>query len=217
MNRLGRILMHVVMLAIVSAIAAYWIVKILTPQPSAAPPPLAAALPREPNPVLAARMFGLIQAPQATVSNIQVLGVFAAGDSSAAVLAVDGKPPRAFTLGQEVSPGNRLTAVRQDMVVLEGSSGARQELRLPARAAVASLGGSAPPAPAYTLQGNVLSAPSSPGGAVVAPRAATPPMAAPQPAAATAPPPAGPVGIPQQLEQNSPAPPPVQQDAPRQQ
>lgn len=184
LNKFGKVLMHVVMLAIVSAIAAYWVVKILTPQPTAAPPPLAATPPREPNPTMTARLFGLIQAPQvAAVSNITVAGVFAAGKSGSAVLVVDGKPARAYVIGQEVSPGLRLVDVQPEVVVLEGSSGARQELRVPARATVASLGGVAPP-PAFTMEGNVLSAPSS--GAAPAPARSS--MSAPSPAFATPPP-----------------------------
>ncbi len=186
LNKFGKVLMHIVMLAIVSAIAAYWVIKILTPQPTAAPPPLAATPPREPNPTLTARLFGLIQAPQvAAVSNITVAGVFAAGKSGSAVLVVDGKPARAYVIGQEVSPGLRLVEVQPEVVVLEGSGGARQELRVPARATVASLGTGAPP-PAYNMEGNVLSAPSSSGAA-----APSRGMTAPSPAFATpaAPPP----------------------------
>lgn len=206
LNKLGKVLMHVVMLAIVSVIAAYWVIKILTPQPTAAPPPLAATPPREPDPTMAARMFGLIQAPQvATVSNIQVVGVFAAGKSGSAVLALDGKPPRAYVIGQEVSPGTRLVEVQPEVVVLAASGGARQELRLPPRAAVASVGGGAPPQPAYTMQGNVLTAPPSTG----AP--ATRSMTAPAPAFAPAAPP--PIQAPQipgvgmtpQIDPNAPS------------
>ncbi len=184
LNRFGKVLMHIVMLAIVSAIAAYWVIKILTPQPTAAPPPLAATPPREPNPTMTARLFGLIQAPQvAAVSNITVSGVFAAGRSGSAVLVVDGKPARAYVIGQEVSPGLRLVEVQPEVVVLEGNGGARQELRVPARATVASLGAAAP-APAYSMEGNVLSAPSS--SAAPAPSRG---MTAPSPAFATPPPP----------------------------
>jgi general secretion pathway protein C len=188
LNRFGKVLIHIVMLAIVSAIAAFWVIKILTPQPTAAPPPLAATPPREPNPTLTARLFGLIQAPQtAAVSNITVSGVFAAGKSGSAVLVVDGKPARAYVIGQEVSPGLRLADVQPEVVVLEGSGGARQELRVPARAAVASLGGGAAPPPAFNLEGNVLSAPSStsasaPNRGMTAPSPAfTPPPPAPAP------------------------------------
>jgi general secretion pathway protein C len=161
MKRLVAASVHIVMLAIVCAIAAYWAIRIVTPQPTAAPPPLAAPPPRDPDPVLAARMFGLVQtAPTAVVANIQVAGVFAAGGDSSAVLIIDGKPARAYLIGQEVVEGTRLVEVRADGVVLEGAGG-RQELKVPSRQ-VASFGGAPPPA--FTLTGNTLSVPSQPGG-----------------------------------------------------
>jgi hypothetical protein len=81
--KLGSALIHLVMFAVVCAITAFWGVKLLTPLPTAAPPPVAAPLPREPEPALAARMFGLVQqaAPQ-LAANIQVTGLFAAGRQS---------------------------------------------------------------------------------------------------------------------------------------
>lgn len=174
MKGLASAFVHVVMLAVVCAIAAYWAIRIVTPQPSAAPPPLAAPPPRDPDPVLAARMFGLVQAaPTAVVANVQVSGVFAAGADSTAVLIVDGKPARAYLVGQEVAPGTRLVEVRPDGVTLEAAAGGRQELQVPPRQ-VASFGGTPPP-PAYSLSGNTLSAPTRPGGA------APTPMVAPMP------------------------------------
>jgi general secretion pathway protein C len=159
LKKLTAVLVHVLMLALVSAIGAYWAIKIVTPQPTPAPPPLAAPPPRDPDPALAARLFGLVQqAQQAMVSNITVTGVFAAGADSSAVLAVDGKPPRAYVIGQEVTPGTRLVEVRADAAVVEGAAG-RQELRVPPRPVAPMATGSAPQ-PAFTLQGNVLSAPS---------------------------------------------------------
>lgn len=173
MKKLAAALVHVVMLAVVCVIAAYWAIRIVTPQPAAAPPPLAAPPPRDPDPVLAARMFGLVQvAPTTVLANVQVAGVFAAGADSSAVLIADGKPARAFLLGQEVAPGTRLVEVRADGVTLEGAGG-RQELKVPPRQ-VASFSG-APPPPAYRLSGNTLSAPAQPGASVPAPTA-TPPM-----------------------------------------
>jgi len=146
------------MLSVVALIATYWGIRILTPPPSSAPPPLAAPPPRDPDPVLAARMFGLVQAAQAVVvSNIQVAGVFAAGRDSSAVLVIDGKPGRAYLLGQEVAPGTSLEAVRPDGVTLSGARG-KQDVRIPPRP-VASFGGPSPP-PAFSLSGNTLSAPS---------------------------------------------------------
>ncbi len=169
MKRFAAVLVHLVMLAVVCAIAAYWAIRIVTPQPTAAPPPLAAPPPRDPDPVLAARMFGLVKAAPTTVlANIQVAGVFAAGADSSAVLIIDGKLARAYLLGQEVAPGLRLAEVRPDGVTIEGPGG-QQELQVPPRQ-VASFGGAPPPA--YNLTGNTLSAPATHG--VTAP---TPPVA----------------------------------------
>jgi hypothetical protein len=173
MRRLLGFLGHLAALALVSAIAAYWAIKILTPPPASAPPPLATPPPREPDPVLAARMFGLVQMAQAPIaSNVQVAGVFAAGADSSAVLIVDGKPARVYLLGQEVAPGTTLAAVRPDGVTL-ASGGGNQELRVPPRP-VAAMGG-APPALAYTREGNTLSAPSA------GPSIATRPLPVPPP------------------------------------
>lgn len=172
-NKLVTGLIHIVMLAIVCAIGAYWGVRILTPQPTPAPPPIAAPVPREPDPVLAARMFGLIQQAQARVAaNIQVAGIFAAGKSSSAVLVVDGKPPRAYVVGQEVVPGTRLAEVTADAVVLE-ADGNRQELQAPPRPMAQMSTGA--PSPAFIMERNVLSAPPSAGGSSPAPVFSPPP------------------------------------------
>jgi general secretion pathway protein C len=157
LKKLPILLLHFAMLALVCAIAAYWVMKIATPPPTAAPPPVAAPVPREADPVLAARMFGLVQAAPTVASNVQVLGVFSAGRDSSAVLAVDGKPARVVLLGQPVSGTMKLAEVRPDGVTLD-SGGARQELRLPPRAPVAS--GGAPPVPGFTRDGNTLTAPT---------------------------------------------------------
>jgi general secretion pathway protein C len=165
LKRLASLLIHVVMLAVVCAIAAYWGVRILTPQPTAAPPPMAAPSPREPDPMLAARMFGLVQQQAQTrvAANIQVAGLFAAGNDSSAVLTVDGKPARVYVLGQDVVPGTRLVEVRADRVVLESSNG-RQEVQAPPRPAANLATGA--PARAYVLDAGSLSAvPSAAGGA----------------------------------------------------
>lgn len=196
MKKLGTVLLHTVMLAIVCAIAAYWAIRILTPPPSAAPPPVAATPPRDPDPVLAARMFGLVQtAPSAVASNVQVGGVFAAGKDSAAILIVDGKPARVFLLGQDIAPGVKLVDVRPDGVSIEGAGG-RQDLQIPLRQVASVSVGGPPPAPAYTLEGNTLSAPSQPGSAAPAPVRPGAPSFAPS-APAAQPMPAPPPNLPQ--------------------
>ncbi len=157
MNKYTAALVHLVLFVLIAAVGAYWAVRIMTPQPIAAPPPLAAPPPRDPDPVAAARMFGLIQMAAAAVSNVQVAGLFAAGKDSSAVLTVDGKPPRAYVLGQEVTSGTTLVEVRPDGVTLERAGG-RQEVRAPSRAASVPLSANGPPAStsAYQRQGNTL-------------------------------------------------------------
>jgi general secretion pathway protein C len=162
---------HLVFFALVMAIAAYWGVRIFTPAPTAAPPPLPPPPLRDPDPVAAARMFGKIERLQAVASNIQAVGAFSAGKDSSAVLSVDGRPARVFLLGQEVAPGMKLVDVTPAAVVLE-SGGARQEVRLPARA-IAAFGG-APPPPNFVREGNTLSAPSAGAGGRPNPPSGTP-------------------------------------------
>jgi general secretion pathway protein C len=158
MKKFARALMHLAMLALVCAIGAYWAIRILTPAPASVPPPQAAAVLREPDPVLAARMFGLVQAaPVQAAVDIQALGAFAAGKDSAAVLAVDGKPPRVYLLNQEVVAGSRLVDVRKEAVTIE-QGGVRRNIGLPPPQ-VASLGG-APPPTGFRREGNTLTAPS---------------------------------------------------------
>jgi general secretion pathway protein C len=195
LKKFAAMAVHLVFFAVVMAIAAYWGIRIFTPAPTAAPPPIAPPPLRDPDPVAAARMFGKVERVQAVTSNIQAIGAFSAGKDSSAVLSVDGRPARVFLLGQEVAPGLKLAEVGAEMVVLE-SGGVRQELRLPLRA-MAAFGG-APPPPNFTLQGNMLSAPSAgaPVGArpVGGPSGQLPQPPQPQPTqpAAPAPPPGAP-------------------------
>ncbi|HJW52976.1 MAG TPA: type II secretion system protein N [Burkholderiaceae bacterium] len=170
---------HLLFFAGVVAIGAYWSVRIFTPAPMAAPPPLPPPPLRDPDAAAAARMFGKVETAQAAVAaNIQAMGAFAAGKSSSAILAVDGKPARVYLVGQEVVPGTRLASIDADVVVLDSPSG-RQEVRLPPRPAIAVSGGA--PAQNFTREGNTLSAPMSSGAPSVAPRATPPPPPAPPP------------------------------------
>lgn len=210
MNKFTTALVHLVGFALVVALGAYWAVRILTPQPTAAPPPLAAPPPREPDPVATARMFGLVQMAAAVVTNIQVSGVFAAGRDSSAVLVVDGKPPRAFVIGQEVAPGTTLLQVTPDTVTLDTGTG-RQELRAPARAAPVSLATTQPVVadPGFVRQGNTLSAPGSAAPSFAAPTSTPapqfvpPPQQFPQPAM-----PQQPMPMPPKTENTEPQPAP---------
>lgn len=200
------------------AIAAYWGIRIFTPAPIAAPPPLPPPPLRDPDPMAAARMFGKVDVVQSVATNVQALGIFAAGKDSSAVLVVDGKPARVFLVGQEVAPGMKLVSVTPEIAILE-SSGGRQEVRMPARP-VAQLGG-LPAAPNFFRDGNTLTAPSSEGAPNI-PR--TVPMQTPR-SALPQPPPMPPQvpaqqfpsqPLPQQVPQQQ-IPPQVPQQVPQQQ
>jgi general secretion pathway protein C len=184
-KKLAVVLMHLVMLALVCAIGAYWVIRIVTPPPASVPPPQTASVLSEPDPTLAARMFGLVQAaPVPSTIEIQALGAFVAGKDSAAVLAVDGKPPRVYLLNQEVVAGGRLVEVRSDAVTVE-QGGVRRDVTLPIQPPPNM--GAAPPSRGFRRDGNTLSAPTMAGGAqpALAPRQVPPrlPVPPPQPPA----------------------------------
>ena len=158
LKKLTAALVHLLFFAGVVAIGAYWSVRIFTPAPTTAPPPLPPPPLRDPDPTASARMFGKVAVAQAVVAtNVQALGAFAAGKDSAAVLAVDGKPPRVYLLNQEVVAGSRLVDVRKEAVTIE-QGGVRRNIALPTPQ-VASLGG-APPPTGFRREGNTLTAPS---------------------------------------------------------
>ncbi len=125
------ILIHFVGAALSCAQLAYWSIRLMTPPPAAAPVPARAVPVRDPDPVLVARAFGQIdRIAAATLSNIQVAGVFSAGLDSAAVFVVDDQPARAVLLGQEVTPGATLVEVNPQSVTLQ-TGPTRRELRVP--------------------------------------------------------------------------------------
>ena len=88
LKKLAAAAVHLVFFALVVAIAGYWGVRIFTPAPTAAPPPLPPPPLRDPDPVATSRMFGKVEVVQAVASNVQAVGAFSAGADSSAVLAV---------------------------------------------------------------------------------------------------------------------------------
>jgi general secretion pathway protein C len=204
---------HLLFFVAALAIAGSWGIRIFTPSPLAAPPPLPPPPLRDPDPQAAARMFGKVDVVQSVASNIQAVGIFSAGKDSSAVLVVDGKPARVFLVGQEVAPGMKLVSVTSEIAVLE-TAGGRQEVRMPAQP-IAQLGGF-PAAPNFFREGNTLTAPSSDGAPNI-PRPSTPP-----PRSALPQPPPMPAQqfptqqVPPQTQQQMPQQPGVQQPMPQQ-
>jgi general secretion pathway protein C len=189
------ILIHMLGAALACALIALWALRLLAPGPPAVPAPAPAAVVREPDARLAARLFGDVGGGAiARDVNVQVSGVFAAGKDSSAVLSIDGKPARAVLLGQEVAAGTRLVAVHPDGVTLERDGAQARYVVPPAAVAAASA-----PLVSFRREGATLTAPSvepapsarSPAvdrGA--APTAPAVPSAAPPPAMLQAPAPA---------------------------
>jgi len=174
------------MFALLCATIAYWVLQLLAPAVPIAPAGSLADRGDVPELASAARLFGLpagsggAQASVAPASNIQVLGVAASELRGSAVLAVDGKPPRAFMVGDAVSADAKLVEVRPGAIVIE-RNGARIELPAPQRPSVATL----------------WSGPARAGESTSAAAAPPVPTAPPPPAAPLPPPAAGAAPSPQ--------------------
>jgi general secretion pathway protein C len=162
--------------AAVCAVIAYWALQILAPRAPIAPSGIASDQRSLPQLQAASQLFGATVAATAAApqpSNIQVVGIVAAGRLGSAILTVDGKPPKSFSVGTKVSPTQSLGAVRADAVVID-SAGQRVELPAPTRASLDVL-----------TSGKARAASSSPpaaaGGLAAAPTPGASPMPAPMP------------------------------------
>ena len=150
------ILLHLLGAAIASAIIAYWVMRLVSAPPSAPPVPVAQVATRDPDVRLAARMMGDVNSGQVSGSmNIQVSGVFAAGKDSSAVISVDGKPARAFLIGQDVAAETKLVEVRPDGITVE-RDGLRSQYTVP----LPMIAQSTAPSQTFFRDGNNLTAPA---------------------------------------------------------
>ncbi|CAM8662022.1 Type II secretion system protein GspC, N-terminal [Oxalobacteraceae bacterium] len=134
MKRLPLVFSFFLFLAL-SATLAYWIVQWTAPVPRAvsAPPKSERTTP----PIsAAASLFGGRSSGSATIANVQLRGVVHSGSlsDSVAIIAVEGKPPRALTLNSEIVPGVIVKQILNKTVVVS-EKGAERELSLPAFAA----------------------------------------------------------------------------------
>jgi hypothetical protein len=185
-------------------VLAYWGVQLTAPRAPVAPATLQAAGGERPDLSPALPLFGqpagarVEQAP--ALGNVQVLGVVAAGRLGSAILIVDGKPARSFAVGDPLGPGQRVSSVRADAVVID-DNGRRAEVPAPARSSSAVLtggperprisgdpgsGAAVPPAsPPAARPAPPQNPPPAPSAAVPVPAltAPVPPMTAPLPPA----------------------------------
>ncbi|MGE8690533.1 MAG: hypothetical protein ACN6PJ_25540 [Achromobacter sp.] len=106
-----------------------WASILLAPKPAALPPAVSAAIaPRAADNGPVAVWFGKDEAMR---TQITVLGVIAAGPDGAAVLSIDGGPPLAWRVGNEVAPGIVLREIAADAVTVE-QAGRGSRLAAPA-------------------------------------------------------------------------------------
>lgn len=102
--------------AVAAATVVFWGLRLVAPPESAAPPALVGA-PVAVDPAEVAKAFGATTAPLASLTpdagnRFVLLGVVADGDQrGAALIAVDGKPPRPYRVGQQLGDGYVLQSV----------------------------------------------------------------------------------------------------------
>lgn len=206
-------LMSGLLLLILVAIIAYWIMQLAAPRPAIAPSGIQGEVATSRSLAAAAGAFGRpgAAAPVAAApTNIQVFGVAESGEHGVAILAVDGKPAEAFAVGSKVNDSTLLVSALDGKVVLE-QHGRRIEVDAPARPSLAVLSSGVGKPREAGQPGTPM--PGRPGGPPynMPPRAAPPPSYTPPP---SSPPMATPNATPQSPPQSPPQqqPPPPQQD-----
>lgn len=112
-----------------------WGVILLAPRPGPLPPAVSASAPRAADNTPVALWFGKDEVMR---TQITVQGLIAAGPHGAAVLSIDGGPPLAWRVGDEVAPGIVLREIGIDAVTVE-QAGRTNRLATPA--ALAAPGG----------------------------------------------------------------------------
>lgn len=127
--------------ALAAASIVFWGLRLAAPSDAIAPPAVAKAQP-DPDPAAVAQMLGAVSAQPAAVatpeaaSRFSLLGVVADADlQGAALIAVDGKPPRPFKVGATVAEGYVLQSVSTRAATLGASVNGSPvlTLRLPTR------------------------------------------------------------------------------------
>lgn len=126
--------------ALLCATTTFWCLQWLAPRSPTAP--VAATGSGGPADLrLASALFGTAStgpAVAAEASNLKVLGVLSAGTRGSAIISVDGKPGKAFTVGEPLSAAQSLVEVRRESIVIS-TGGRRGELPAPPRQSLSIL------------------------------------------------------------------------------
>ncbi len=145
-------LVSVLLFALLCAVIAYWMLRLLEPPVRIAPSGSLAAAETIASLGPAQTLFGRAGAGegpvvQAVASNFKVLGVIADTQRGAAIIAVDGGAAEVFGVGMQIDDTHRLKSVSATEVVIQRGA---EEIRIdaPAQSDVAILSsGPAPGAP----------------------------------------------------------------------
>ena len=130
MNPLQIRLLSIAAFAVFCATATWWGIDLAAHR---APPVVAAAAHVPVSLDQAATLFGG-KPQQKPTENIQLSGILALSHGSAAIISVDGAPPKAVSLGGLVGESAKLSEVRARSIVID-RNGAHAEIFLPANAA----------------------------------------------------------------------------------
>lgn len=119
-----RFAVEALLVALLCGLLAFWSTRLFSGDPVSPPPPAAASAPaqngeqKQRELMASAPLFGA-RAMGAVSDNIQPIGILAQpSGSGSAIISVDGQPPRAFSVGDEVG-GRTLIALHQNEIELE--------------------------------------------------------------------------------------------------
>lgn len=127
MNPIPLRLLSLAAFAVFCATAAWWGIELATHRPAT----VDAAAAHVPLSVdQASALFGA-KPTQKSTENIQLSGILALAQGAAAIISVDGGPPKAVSLGGLVGENGKLAEVRARSIVID-RHGAHSEIFLPA-------------------------------------------------------------------------------------
>ncbi len=159
-------ILTVALLALLAAIIGFWVSRLTAPTVAIAPVSVTAENTATSDATWARQFFGQAKESATNMpvvdSQFQVVGLIS-GRSGVAIISADGKPGKAFAVGQTIVPGSILKAVYSEKVVIS-RQGREIELPLPLKQNMAILtsGGSrsGDSAPTAILTGGISTSPA---------------------------------------------------------
>lgn len=121
----------------------FWAMQLSAPKPLIAPHGDGQTRRERADVRAASTLFGQpaatpAQAQVPVLGNVQVLGVVAAGRLSSAILIVDGQTARSYAVGESIGPGQRISRIGSDFIVID-DNGKTAQVPAPERGSIAIL------------------------------------------------------------------------------